>query len=250
MARGRTLFISDLHLDAAEPATIETFRAFLRSEVTAGDTLYILGDLFETWIGDDDDEPVRTGVRNALRELTAGGVSCFILHGNRDFLLGRDFMASSGCRLLADPTVLEVAGRRFVLSHGDALCTQDRSYQRLRRVVRNAAFQKGWRMLPLSFRRGLATLARRRSRAYTRQQPQSIMDVTPTAVTALLRSTHADVLVHGHTHRPDVHGVAVDERHCARIVLGDWPGRGNTLVVDAAGGYSLRTIRKDGRIEP
>ena len=248
MTRGRILFISDLHLDAAEPATILQFRAFLRDEASASAALYILGDLFESWIGDDDDEPARAAVRDALRELTAGGVPCFIQHGNRDFLLGAQFMAASGCKLLPDPTVLELAGTRFVLSHGDVLCTQDHGYQRFRRLVRNAGFQACWRALPLSMRRSLAAFARRRSHAYTRQQPDSIMDVTPAAVATLLRATNGDALIHGHTHRPQVHGLEVDGRERSRIVLGDWPARGNVLVVDAAGQYSLHPLQVDGKI--
>ncbi len=250
MARGRTLFISDLHLDAAEPATLAQFRAFLRDEAAACDALYILGDLFETWIGDDDDEPARAGARDALRALTAGGVPCFIQHGNRDFLLGAGFMAASGCTLLPDPTVLAIGGRRFVLSHGDVLCTADRGYQRFRGLVRNAAFQKCWGMLSLRLRRRLAALARRRSHAYTQRAPESIMDVTPAAVAALLRTTGAEVLVHGHTHRPRMHRLEVDGSERTRIVLGDWPLRGKVLVVDAAGQYSLQSLRVDGKIGP
>ncbi|HTQ35750.1 MAG TPA: UDP-2,3-diacylglucosamine diphosphatase [Steroidobacteraceae bacterium] len=242
MARGRILFISDLHLDASMPASIDGFIAFLRAEAAGSDALYILGDLFETWIGDDDDEPARARARAALRELTAAGVPCFIQHGNRDFLLGPDFMAASGCRLLPDPSVLEAGGRRFVLSHGDTLCTADRGYQRFRRVVRNALLQQGWRALPLSLRRRFASLARSRSYAHTRRLPESIMDVTPAAVAALLRRTDADVLVHGHTHRPGVHRLDVDGRDRTRIVLGDWPARSNALVVGADGQCDLRTL--------
>jgi UDP-2,3-diacylglucosamine hydrolase len=250
MARGRTLFISDLHLDATDPATFALFRAFLDREAAASDALYILGDLFESWIGDDDGDPVRTAVRDALRALTAGGVPCFIQHGNRDFLLGAGFMAGSGCMLLPDPSVLVIGDRRFVLSHGDLLCTQDRGYQRFRSVVRNPAVQKCWLLLPLSMRRRLAALARRRSHAYTRRAPESIMDVTPAAAAALLRANDGDVLVHGHTHRPQVHGLEVHGSEHARIVLGDWPARARVLAIDAAGGYSLRPLRNDGTIEP
>jgi len=242
MSHVRTLFISDLHLDAAAPAAIEKFLAFLRAEAANCTALYILGDLFESWIGDDDDEPVRTRVCAALRELTAGGVPCFVQHGNRDFLLGESFSLASGCQLLADPKVLEFGDQRFVLTHGDALCTQDRRYQRFRRVVRNAAFQKVWRALPLWMRRRFAALARSRSHAYTRQAPESIMDVTPAAVTALLRSTGGDVLVHGHTHRPHVHHLELDGRRRTRIVLGDWHGQGSALVVDPDGQFSVLAL--------
>jgi UDP-2,3-diacylglucosamine hydrolase len=250
MARGRILFISDLHLDAADPATLALFRAFLDKEAASSDALYILGDLFESWIGDDDDDAARAGVREALRVLTRGGVPCFIAHGNRDFLLGAGFMAASGCSLLPDPSVLAIGGRRFVLSHGDVLCTQDRSYQRFRRVVRNRAVQQCWRMLPLATRRSFAALARRRSHAYTSRAPESIMDVAPAAAATLLRANGGEVLVHGHTHRPQVHALEVDGNQRTRIVLGDWPARARVLAVDATGNYSLQLLRADGTLAP
>jgi UDP-2,3-diacylglucosamine hydrolase len=242
MAHGRTLFISDLHLDASSPVGIELFLSFLRSGASACDALYILGDLFETWIGDDDDEPARTRVRAALREFTAGGVPCFIQRGNRDFLLGPGFMAASGCQLLPDPAVLEIGGRRYVLTHGDQLCTQDRRYQRFRRIVRNGLVQGAWCALPLALRRSFAASLRRRSNAYTRQAPESIMDVWPAAVSALVSSTRADVLVHGHTHRPAVHGADIDGHACTRIVLGDWPGQASALLVDAQGQFTVQAL--------
>jgi UDP-2,3-diacylglucosamine hydrolase len=243
MQRGRILFISDLHLDAAEPLAIDQFVRFLTAEANGSDALYILGDLFETWIGDDDDDPARGRVRAALAGLTAGGVPCFIMHGNRDFLLGRDFMTASGCRLLADPTVLEIGGRRFVLTHGDTLCAADRAYQRFRRVARSTVMQKCWRALPLTLRRRLAALIRRRSRDYTHRQPEAIMDVTPAAVASLLRATHGDILIHGHTHRPDVHHLDVQGRSCTRIVLGDWGGRGTALAIAADGRFASLALQ-------
>jgi UDP-2,3-diacylglucosamine hydrolase len=243
MAHGRTLFVSDLHLDAAASGTVELFLDFLRTEAAASDALYILGDLFETWIGDDDVEPVHARVRAGLRELTASGVPCFIQHGNRDFLLDSAFMEQSGCRLLPDPAVLQLGGRGFVLSHGDMLCTEDRGYQRFRRVARNATVQRCWRALPLSIRRRFAALARQRSHAYTQRQPMSLMDVTPAAVAALLRSTDCDVLIHGHTHRPAVHRIEVDGRERTRIVLGDWHGRGNALALLADGAFEVLPIQ-------
>ena len=243
MTRSRILFVSDLHLDAALPAAIEQFIAFLRNEAMDCRALYILGDLFETWIGDDDDDPARERIRAGLAELTAAGVPCFIMHGNRDFLMGKRFMAASGCRLLTDPTVLEAGGRRFVLTHGDVLCTADRAYQRFRRVTRNALVQACWRVLPLALRRRLASLARRRSLSYTQRQPQAIMDVTPAAVTSLLRATRCDVMIHGHTHRPATHHLDVDGRGCSRIVLGDWYGAaGSYLALDEAGNPSVASL--------
>jgi UDP-2,3-diacylglucosamine hydrolase len=242
MAHGRTLFISDLHLDAAAPATIELFMAFLRGQAHDSDALYILGDMFETWIGDDDEDPARQRVIAALRALTASGVPCFIQHGNRDFLLGADFLAASGCSLLPDPAVLDVGARRFVLTHGDQLCTQDRRYQRFRHIVRNGLVQGVWRTLPLALRRRFAATLRRRSHVYTTRLPESISDVTPAAVRDLLLAMNADVLVHGHTHRPNIHRLDLEGRQCTRIVLGDWPGQATVLVVDAQGQFSPQAL--------
>lgn len=242
MAYGRTLFISDLHLDASNAAVIELFRSFLQTQAATCDALYILGDLFETWIGDDDNEPARSRVGAALRELTASGVPCFIQHGNRDFLLGAEFMAVSGCQWLPDPTVLEIGRRRFVLTHGDQLCTQDRRYLRFRRVMRSGLFQGVWCALPLALRRRFAATLRQRSHGYTRALPESIMDVTPAAVSALLRSTKGDVLVHGHTHRPAVHAIDIDGQKRTRIVLGDWPGQASALEVSASGQFKVQAL--------
>lgn len=245
MARGRTLFISDLHLDASSPA-IDLFLEFLRSEATRAAALYILGDLFESWIGDDDDEPARLGIRSALAALTAGGVPCFLLHGNRDFLLGGAFMSASGCTLLPDPFVLRIGARSFVLSHGDALCTEDRSYQRFRRVVRMPLLQRCWLALPLRMRRRLAAAARQRSGEHVRRMPESIMDVTPAAVAAMLREADGQVLIHGHTHRPGIHRLGVDGHARTRIVLGDWHETGSVLEIDASGEFSLRPVALRG----
>jgi UDP-2,3-diacylglucosamine hydrolase len=249
MRHGRILFISDLHLGAA-PGSIDQFTTFLRTEATRSDALYILGDLFETWIGDDDDDVARSRATTALRELVAGGTPCFIQHGNRDFLLGAGFALASGCQLLPDPTTLDIDGRRFVLTHGDQLCTEDLRYQRYRRLVRNPAVQALWRALPLDLRRRLAGSLRRRSHAHVRQQPAAIMDVTPTAVAALLESTRGNVLVHGHTHRPAVHAIDVGGSARTRIVLGDWPDQATMLQVNARGEFNVRTLSPQGAVNP
>lgn len=242
MPHGRHLFVSDLHLDAALPAAITQFLDFLHTEATRCDGLYILGDLFESWIGDDDDEPARARVCAGLLALTRRGVPCRVLHGNRDFLLGGAFAARTGCVLATDPEVLLAGGRRIVISHGDALCTLDAGYQRFRRVARSRALQRAWLTLPLGARRGLAAWARRRSRAHTQGLPQQIMDVTPEAVAALLRDTGADLLIHGHTHRPGVHRLQVDGRECTRIVLGDWYEQGSVLELRADGSYACSDL--------
>lgn len=240
MPQGRYLFVSDLHLDALRPAAVERFIAFLATEARRCDGLYILGDLFESWIGDDDDEPVRARVCAALRELTRHGPPCRVQPGNRDFLLGTGFAARTGCTLLEDPALLQSGGRRIVISHGDALCTNDTGYQRYRWLVRKPALRRGWLRLPLAARRGLAAGLRRRSQAHVQRTAPERMDVTPQAVTDLLRRLDADMLIHGHTHRPGTHYLDVDGRACIRIVLGDWYDQGSVLVLNADGSHALR----------
>ncbi len=242
MPQGRYLFVSDLHLDSAAPLAVQAFLGFLAGDARRCDGLYILGDLFEAWIGDDDDDDARRRVCDALHALTQAGIACHVQHGNRDFLLGQGFSARTGCTLLPDPFVLETSAARVVLSHGDALCTADEAYQRFRRIVRRRAVQRGWLMLPLALRRRLAAGLRGRSRAHTGRMSPDRMDVTDEAVDALLRKTGADLLIHGHTHRPGVHPVRVDGRTCTRIVLGDWYEQGSVLELDANGRHTLRVI--------
>jgi len=242
MPQGRHLFVSDLHLDSAAPRAVATFLHFLSTDARRCDGLYILGDLFETWIGDDDDDAVQAQVCDALRALTGAGIPCHVQHGNRDFLLGAGFAARTGCTLLPDPFLFEGPAGRVVVSHGDALCTRDVAYQRFRRVVRRRGVQRTWLMLPLALRRALATGLRGRSRAHTRAMAADAMDVTEEAVQALFRSTGADLLIHGHTHRPGVHLHTVDGRRRTRIVLGDWYEQGSLLELHADGHHALHVI--------
>lgn len=239
MPHGRHLFVSDLHLDGSSPAAIALFLQFLRSDAAASDGLYILGDLFETWIGDDDDDPARAAVCAGLRDLTSAGTPCHVLRGNRDFLLGAGFAARTGCQLLPDPVLMEIHDRRVVLSHGDLLCTGDTRYQHFRALSRGDGFQRGYLALPLSTRRAVAAFARANSREHTRQLRNEIMDVMPQTVTQLLRVAGADLLIHGHTHRPDVHALEVDGIARTRIVLGDWYEQGSCLVLPAQGAPQL-----------
>lgn len=224
-----TLFVSDLHLDASAPAMAALFGQFLSGAARDADALYILGDLFEVWIGDDDADPFRNAVCGKLRQLTAAGVPCFVMHGNRDFLLGSGFEQRTGCRLIDDPTLIDLYGRRVLLSHGDALCTQDRPYQQLRANVRRPRWQQRFLRLPLSTRLALADSARAGSRRHTGQTAAMIMDVTPTAVLSAMQACGAQTLIHGHTHRPDIHGLEVDHLPAQRIVLGAWHEQGSVL---------------------
>jgi len=246
MPQGRQLFVSDLHLDATAPDAVTQFRRFLEDEASHSAGLYILGDLFETWIGDDDNEAVRGEICDALHRLTGSGTPCWIMRGNRDFLLGEQFERRSGCELLPDPVLLQIGSLRAVLCHGDLLCTADHGYQQFRTLSRSAAFQSAYLRLPLTTRRALAHMARASSHEHTRRMRSDIMDVDETAVAAALRCGDSDLLIHGHTHRPGIHRHMVDGRSATRIVLGDWYDQGSCLVLEADGRYELLTLPRGG----
>jgi UDP-2,3-diacylglucosamine hydrolase len=239
------LFVSDLHLDAAYPEAVEQFLGFLQTQALNAEALYILGDLFEAWVGDDDPEAAKRRICGALRELTQRGVACFILHGNRDFLLGRGFCEATGCRLLPDPVVAEFDGERVLLTHGDALCTDDHPYQELRSIVRTAPWQRRYLTLPLSDRELLATQARAGSRQHTSRTIPKIMDVNPAAVEKAYQATGVRRMIHGHTHRPGMHDTTVNGAPAQRIVLGAWYEQGSYLVYER-GRYELRELIRDG----
>lgn len=240
-ASARYVFVSDVHLDAAAPDAQRQFLEFLRTQAAGARALYILGDLFESWVGDDDAGGERAAVLDALRELTASGVACFLLHGNRDFLIGEDFCRQTGCQLLPDPVIAELEGERVLLTHGDALCTDDHAYQELRSIVRTPAWQRRFLRLPLSDRQLLANEARAGSRAHTARTIPKVMDVNTAAVTAAFEAARVRRIIHGHTHRPAVHDALVAGHPVQRIVLGAWYEQGSYLVREA-GNYSLRTL--------
>jgi UDP-2,3-diacylglucosamine hydrolase len=243
------LFVSDVHLGAAAPQATEQFLGFLRAEAAVAEALYILGDLFEVWVGDDDEEPGNERVCRALRELTARGVACFALHGNRDFLLGRGFCARTGCRLLPDPVIAELDGERVLLTHGDALCTDDHPYQELRSIVRERSSQQRFLALPRAHREQLADEARAGSRRHTSRTVPDIMDVNAQAVTAAFRAGRVRRIVHGHTHRPGVHELEVDGEPAQRIVLGAWHEQGSVLHYER-GRYQLRALPRPEQPQP
>jgi UDP-2,3-diacylglucosamine hydrolase len=236
-----TLFVSDLHLDASAPAAIEAFIALLDGAARSAAALYILGDLFESWIGDDDDDPARDRVCLALARLTATGVPVFVLHGNRDFLLGSGFESRTGCRLLPDPVVAEIDGERLLLTHGDLLCTDDPAYQALRTMTRDPTFQQRLLSLSLEQRQLLAATARAGSRAHTAAARPAIMDVNAAAVVRLLDSTGVRTLIHGHTHRPAVHEGQGTAGPTRRIVLDAWYEKG-TVLEWQAGQFEVRAL--------
>ena len=244
MPARRILFISDLHLDASAPEAIEQFLRFLERDATQAEALYILGDLFESWVGDDDDEPARVGVCEALRRYTAAAHPCFILRGNRDFLLGAGFEARTGVQLLPDPVRIDWAGNRIMAMHGDPLCTADTAYQEFRTLVRSASWRRRYLRLPLTTRRALADAARSGSKAHTGRTSYVIMDVAPAAVEAAFRASDCDLLIHGHTHRPAVHELQVDGRPRRRVVLGDWYEQGSCLWLSEAGQIDLQSLAR------
>ncbi|MDY6946198.1 MAG: UDP-2,3-diacylglucosamine diphosphatase [Pseudomonadota bacterium] len=241
-----TLFISDLHLDGERPDITAQFLEFLEREARQAQALYILGDLFEAWIGDDDPDPDKRRVIDALRSLTHGGVRVYFIHGNRDFLVGRRFAAATGVKLLPDGTLIELYGKRVLLMHGDTLCIDDADYQRLRRIVRNPLVQFILRSLSLGQRQKLAARMRAGSKAHIesmdRSKPQ-IMDVNQDAVRRTFESEQADLIVHGHTHRPAVHEVQLGDHVATRIVLGDWYEQGSVLRWNEQG-YELAGLRR------
>lgn len=235
------LFVSDLHLDAGTPQAIDQFLEFLADRAARAEALYILGDLFEAWIGDDDPEREKARVCAGIGSLTRRGVPCFVLHGNRDFLLARGFCERTGSALLPDPVLVELGGERVLLTHGDALCTGDHAYQELRTTVRDPNWQRRFLALPWEVRAGLADRVRKGSRAHTSRTVPEVMDVSPDAVAAAYRATGADRIIHGHTHRPGVHELRVDGRRVWRMVLGAWYEQGSFLAFDGER-YALREL--------
>jgi UDP-2,3-diacylglucosamine hydrolase len=230
-----TLFISDLHIDASRPPIVGQFLDFLQTEAAGAAALYILGDLFESWIGDDAPDAAQSAAIAGLRALTASGVPCFVMHGNRDFLLSQQFCAMSGAQLLPDPVVVTLYGEPVLVMHGDALCTDDRAYQRLRATVRDPDWQRQFLALSVEARRALAGAARAGSQAHTAAMEHAITDVNAHSVAMALRGAGTSTLLHGHTHRPAIHALEVDGRPRTRIVLGDWYDQGSVLRWDSSG---------------
>ena len=234
------LFISDLHLSPERPAISRAFLVFLRQRATSASALYILGDLFEAWIGDDDPTDLSIEIQTALRSLSESGVPLFVQHGNRDFLIGRRFAHNTGATLLGDEHVVEHHGQRALVMHGDSLCTDDIDYQRFRRKARHPVYRWLLAHLPLKRRQKLARDWRAKSMAANSNKASAIMDVNPDAVARVMDQQNVDTLIHGHTHRPNRHPLANGER----IVLGDWEALGWVLVL-AKNGYNLESFAID-----
>ena len=230
-----TLFISDLHLEADRPEIGEQFLAFLTGRAREADALYILGDLFEAWVGDDDPSPYYAGMKDALRELSDSGVPVYFMHGNRDFMIGERFAAETGATLLPDPHRVDFYGEKVLLSHGDYLCTDDVEYQQVRAMTRNPQWQAMMMSKSIEERVAFARQAREQSQARSATMTEEITDVNEDAVEEAIRDHGVDILLHGHTHRPAVHPFHVDERPVHRIVLGDWYEQGSMVEWDEDG---------------
>lgn len=226
-----TYFIADLHLAQNRPDMTACFLRFLKDEATQAQRLYILGDLFEAWIGDDDDSAYLITIAKALSTLSALGTTIYYIHGNRDFLLGQRFAEKSAMNLLPEVDLIDLYGKSVVIMHGDTLCTRDVGYQKFRKKSRTWWWQTIVKSLPLFLRKKMAADYRKKSAAATAMKPQDIMDVTPDEVIKCLEIYHSQLLIHGHTHRPAVHELEANNQQAKRIVLGDWYEQGAWLKV-------------------
>jgi len=229
------LLISDLHLEEGRPDITRAFLGLLAGRARTAESLYILGDFFEAWIGDDAMSPFQRSICQALRALSDSGTNVFLMHGNRDFMIGKAFCKAAGCTLLKDPSVVNFNGEPVLLMHGDSLCTRDEAYMRMRRYLRHPLTLWVLRHLPLSTRHKLARKLRSESRAQTRMKANDIVDVTPDEVVRVMAESGVQTLIHGHTHRPAVHDVQLDGTTAQRIVLGDWDREGWLLRIDEQG---------------
>jgi len=239
-----TLLLSDLHLAPDRPAAAAAFHAFARGPAREAEAVYVMGDLFDAWLGDDQRrEPFARAIVASLRGVRDAGVPLHVARGNRDFLLGADFAHDAGATLLDEQTVVDIAGTPTLLTHGDELCTDDVAYQRFRAWSRDPRSQRRLLRLPYFVRRLIAAWLRRGSRAATARKPESILDVNSGTVEQAFRTHRVARIVHGHTHRPAHHRLVVDGIACERIVLADWDDRGHYLAIDDTG---VRALDIDG----
>ncbi|MCH7822162.1 MAG: UDP-2,3-diacylglucosamine diphosphatase [Proteobacteria bacterium] len=230
-----TLFISDLHLEAERPDIGDQFIKFLEDDASNAEALYILGDLFEAWVGDDDQNNYYFVIKRALRQLFDSGVPVYFMHGNRDFMVGQQFANETGVIILAEPYEVNMYGEKALLCHGDAMCTDDVQYQKIRTMTRDPDWQASMRAKPLKERLRMAEEARRQSLERTINLDMNIMDVNEDEVKKIILKYGVDVLLHGHTHRPAVHDVDLGNRKARRVVLGDWHQQGSVVRWDLRG---------------
>lgn len=237
-----TLFISDLHLEPARPSLTQIFLRFLSGPASSAQAVYILGDLFDLWIGDDANMALYPAEIRALRQLSDRGVPLFLMHGNRDFLIGQDFLTATGATLLTDPTVIDLGGTPTILSHGDMLCTDDIAHMKGRKEWLDPARQAAFLSQPAAVREKVARQLRMESSHNKTLKAAEIMDVTQTAVEDLLREHGLHQLIHGHTHRPAIHEFVLDDKPARRIVLSDWHDDHGSMLVSDADGIRLQDI--------
>jgi UDP-2,3-diacylglucosamine hydrolase len=241
-----TLFIADLHLHPQQPTTLALFANFLKGKARDLERLYILGDLFEVWLGDDDDEPAYQDIIKQLRRLSEAGTAIKVLQGNRDFLLGQGFGERAGCELLPESNVIDVYGTPTLIMHGDTLCTLDVAYQAFRKQVHNPEWQAQILAQPLAQRRSFAKQARQQSQMHAQGSSETIMDVTPAAVVNALNSHGVMNLIHGHTHRPAVHEVDILGETAQRWVVGDWQEKGAIVLHCTPQTHQLMRLNSKG----
>ena len=230
-----TLFISDLHLDPSTPEITETFFYFLDKIAPSADALYILGDFFEAYVGDDDESSFINTIKNKLTSFTRTGPPTYLMHGNRDFLIHKKFAQDTGITLISDPSTVLIYQQKILLMHGDSLCTNDKSHQRFRKVIQNTLIKKILLATPLSFRKKLARQLRHESKQNTHAKAASIMDVTKSAVVSAMQKSNVHTLIHGHTHRCATHQITIDKKPAKRIVLDAWHETGQYLRIDETG---------------
>ncbi|MCV2885954.1 UDP-2,3-diacylglucosamine diphosphatase [Aestuariibacter sp. AA17] len=236
-----TLFIADLHLSADRPDITQCFVSFIRTQAIHADALYILGDLFEYWIGDDDINPFNTQVAQTIKSLSEHQVPVYFIHGNRDFLIKQAFAKRAGMTLLPEQKVIDLYGEPTVILHGDELCTMDEGYQKFRKKARGWWWPRLMLSLPLFMRRKIAENGRKESQQKQKSLAQEITDVTPKEVVTTLETHGVQRIIHGHTHRPAVHSLEANGKPAQRIVLGDWYDQGSMLVVEP-GKFSLEQL--------
>lgn len=227
-----SLFISDLHLHESRPQVTRAFFHFLHTQAIHAEALYILGDFFDAWIGDDDDSELLQDVANGLHTLSELGVAIYFMHGNRDFLLGKTYASKAGMTIINDGTVIDLYGTPTLLMHGDSLCTDDTEYQQFRTMVRSPQWQQQILAQPLAARRALAAQMREKSQSMNSLKAEDIMDVAPAAVLAQMEAAGVTRLIHGHTHRPARHPLIINNQPAERIVLGDWHHSGWVVKAD------------------
>lgn len=233
-----TLFISDLHLQANQPLLTQLFMQLLKTRAKNADALYILGDFFEIWVGDDDQSSFNQSIMTALKDLSITGVPIYLMTGNRDFLLGECFAKAAGATLLSEPSLINLYGTPTLLLHGDSLCTQDVRHQHFRRFSRSTIMKGFFKFLPLRWRRRIAQRIRHASQRY-QQQIYYPIDVTPAAVNEIMQQYNVKRLIHGHTHQAKIETWQIHNEPAQRIVLGAWHQVGNVLVCEENGTFKF-----------